>query len=211
MRYVLPEYTLRCIKIRTEMKSLLGLRYVPIRCAILLTLSLLLVRATEANLQSISNGDCESSAGSTRLDSASTHISNPLASGTSVEVLFSQSYGSAVNTGKDSVQVIGASPVPTVAGSIQNFSLSGNGYPITSVNVVWSSVSPLIQSWLRKLAGQDSIIVEFSSASARNGNPQFQNIVQGRADIFPTPEPVSFALLGSGLIIVGGVLRRRLR
>jgi len=145
------------------------------------------------------------------LDPGSTHSTNFSAAGNSIEGLLSQSFGSAVNTGKDGIQVIGASPDPTVGGSIQDFSLSRTRYPIRPVNVVWSSVPPPIQRWLHKFVIQDAIILEFGSESLGNGNPQLQNIVQARTDIFPTPEPVSFALLGSGLIIVGGVLRRRLR
>ena len=193
------------------MKSYLGLRCVPVACAIVLTLLLPSVQATEANFNCSQDRNCASNVAFARLDPAFGHSTDPSSISNSTEVITTQTFKSNVIADIDSVQVVEPNIVSNVAGSIQTFSLPGNQYGVQRAKVAWNSVPPVIQRWLNRFSDQDSIVVEFRLAAARNENPKLQKIVQAESDTFPTPEPVSFALLGSGLIIIGGVFWRRLR
>jgi len=112
-------------------------------------------------------------------------------------------------TGSVSIDGTGAYAGQNLLGHITSWNLS-NGTTTTdfSFAAVWSTLPPLVQTFLGSKTGVDSGFVITSSLVSGCGGGK---AASGDILITSTPEPASLALFGSGLLAIGGVLRRKLR
>lgn len=92
-------------------------------------------------------------------------------------------------------------------GSILSFNgtqnVGGSGFDIINLNVLWTNMSPDFATFLGAPSGLGPVFA--SIVIDKNGAANSVDI-----GINPTPEPGSLLLLGSGLLGVGGFLRRRI-
>ena len=112
-------------------------------------------------------------------------------------------------TGSVSIDGTGIYAGQDLLGDINSFSVTaGKSTTDLSFTATWPTLPPLVQTFLGSSAGIDSGFVITSSVvtSTKPGEAASGDIL-----ITPTPEPGSLALFGSGLLAIGGALRRRLR
>ncbi len=96
--------------------------------------------------------------------------------------------------------------VNTLTGKINSFTSGAGNVPGTtniSMNVFWTSLPAAVQSQLGSVQGTGFFTaVDFQ---INNSTAQVTHII-----IKATPEPGSLALFGSGLLAVGGLIRRKI-
>jgi len=90
-------------------------------------------------------------------------------------------------------------PGQSITGAILSSSSSGGSSPVLTLDVLWTLPSS-IEGFLGSPQGLDSVSVHLNSSGA---------LVSTGINIDPTPEPATLALLGSGLALMGGFLRRK--
>jgi hypothetical protein len=113
---------------------------------------------------------------------------------------FGDSFTFSFNTGTNTATISDIThPGQSLTGAILSSGISGGSSPILTLDVLWTLPS-LIQSFLGTPMGLDSVSVHFNSSGA---------LVSTGINIDPTPEPATLALLGSGLALMGGFLRRK--
>jgi len=112
-------------------------------------------------------------------------------------------------TDKVSIDGTGKYAGQNLLGDITSWSVS-NGSSSTDLSfvAVWPTLPPLVQAFLGSKTGLDSGLVITSSlvTPCKGGKAASGDVL-----ITPTPEPASLALFGSGLLAIGGALRRKLR
>jgi len=112
-------------------------------------------------------------------------------------------------TGSISIDGTGIYKGQNLLGDITSWSV-GNGSNSTDLSfvAVWPTLPPLVQKFLGSKTGLDSgFVITSSLVTSRKAG----SAASGDVLIEPTPEPASLALFGSGLLAIGGVLRRKLR
>jgi len=111
-------------------------------------------------------------------------------------------------TGSISIDGTGIYAGQNLLGNINSFSVI-NGLSTTdlSFTATWSTLPPLVQTFLGSKTGIDSGSV-ITSSVVKVG--EAGKAASGDILITPTPEPASLALFGSGLLAIGGALRRKL-
>ena len=111
-------------------------------------------------------------------------------------------------TSSVSIDGTGADLGQNLLGHITSFSVA-NGKSTTdlSFTAVWPTLPPLVQAFLGTKTGIDSgFVITSSLVTSKKGG----KAASGDVLITSTPEPASLALFGSGLLAIGGVLRRKL-
>ncbi len=108
-----------------------------------------------------------------------------------------------IGSGNGTISITGGGD--TLLGTFTGFTYAPGSTTatLTLAGVVWSTLPSLVQAALGTPTGIDNGTVTFILAS---GAAQSVDIL-----ITPTPEPGSLMLLGSGLLLGGGILRRKLR
>lgn len=115
----------------------------------------------------------------------------------------------AFDTGLGTASVIDGGD--TLSGTIQSVSVSSGTQTTVTLHVLWNTLPGVVQTFLGTPTGLDSTAITINTDIV-TGVPQSNVLVsQVIIGIIPTPEPMSFALFGSGLIMVGGALKRRLK
>jgi len=112
-------------------------------------------------------------------------------------------------TGSISIDGTGIYKGQNLVGDITSWSV-GNGQNSTDLSfvAVWPTLPPLVQAFLGSKTGLDSgFVITSSVVTSRKAG----KATSGDVLIEPTPEPASLALFGSGLLAIGGALRRKLR
>ena len=90
----------------------------------------------------------------------------------------------------------------TLLGTILSFSVSGGGSTkVLTLNILWNSLPSAFVTFLGTPTGNDVTTANFNLKSGA--------VVGSSVNIDPTPEPATLALLGSGLVLMGGFLRRK--
>lgn len=109
----------------------------------------------------------------------------------------------AFDTGAGTISLTGSSG-DTLSGTFSGF---GSGCTTLecaiATGVTWNSLSSGVQSALGTTTGLDIAFVGWRSSTGAADSVDIS--------VLPAPEPSSLALLGSGLLAIGGILRRRLR
>ncbi len=124
--------------------------------------------------------------------------SGPYSASVPFELIFNTAVGAI------SIDGTGIYSGKNLVGDITSFSVSkGKTTTDLSFTAVWPTLPALVQTELGSVTGLDS---GFVIALNKKGKAQSVDVV-----ITPTPEPGSLALLGSGLLAIGGLLRRKLR
>jgi hypothetical protein len=112
-------------------------------------------------------------------------------------------------TGKISIDGTGIYKGQNLLGDITSFSvLNGKTTSDLAFTAVWPTLPPLVQKFLGSKTGLDSGFVITSSLITKKSGGK---AASGDVLITSTPEPASLALFGSGLLAIGGALRRKLR
>jgi hypothetical protein len=120
----------------------------------------------------------------------------------SVTVPFELAFNTA--TGSVSIDGTGIYAGQNLLGELTGFFVnSGKSTTDFSFTAVWPTLPPLVQAYLGSATGIDS---GFVITTSRNGKAASADVL-----ITSTPEPASLALFGSGLLAIGGFLRRKLR
>jgi len=89
-----------------------------------------------------------------------------------------------------------------LVGTIQSFGLFTSGLTESlSLNVLWTGLPAAMQAFLGTPTGTDLSTVNFDISGG--------SVVGASINIDPTPEPATLALLGSGLALLGGFIRRK--
>ena len=78
-------------------------------------------------------------------------------------------------------------------------------------HVRWDTLPGDFGSFLGTPTGLDDTQVTVTGDLSLGTLPTSGTVTGVTLDILPTPEPMSLALLGSGLIMIGGAIRRRMR
>jgi hypothetical protein len=112
-------------------------------------------------------------------------------------------------TGQISIDGTGIYKGQNLVGDITSFTvLNGKSTSDLSFTAVWPTLPPLVQTFLGTKSGIDSgSVITLSLITPKKGG----KAASGDVVITPTPEPASLALFGSGLLALGGALRRKLR
>jgi len=131
------------------------------------------------------------------------HSQGPYPSGSPFRLTFGTSTGQ--------IKVTDGTAANTLIGTILSFGVFNGAQPALTLHVDWNNLQPTIRGFLGTSTGVNSTVIQFSPSFVNNGSSQIAAVSQVKLAILPTPEPMSLALLGSGLIMVGGVLRRRLQ
>ena len=112
-------------------------------------------------------------------------------------------------TGSVSIDGTGIYAGQNLLGDITSWSVT-NGVKTSDVSftAVWPTLPPLVQAFLGSKTGIDSgFVITSSLVTLKRGG----KAASGDILITSTPEPASLALFGSGLLAIGGALRRKLR
>jgi hypothetical protein len=115
---------------------------------------------------------------------------------------FGDSFTFSYNTGSSTATITDTThPLQSVAGTILSATVGGTAAsPILNLDILWTLPSSLA-SFLGTPTGLDSTSVHFTASSG--------SLVSVGINIDPTPEPATLALLGSGLALMAGLLRRK--
>jgi hypothetical protein len=112
----------------------------------------------------------------------------------------------AFNTATNTISIDGTGIYSGVnlIGNILSFSISGTGTTKDfSLVAGWPTLPAVVQTQLGSPTGQDSGFVIYLTGT---GAAQSVDVI-----ITPTPEPASMFLVGTGLLAIGGLLRRKRR
>jgi len=112
----------------------------------------------------------------------------------------------AFNTATNSISIDGTGIYTgmNLIGNIVSFGISGTGTTRDfSLAVSWPTLPASVQAQLGSPTGQDTGFVIYLTSS---GLAQSVDVI-----ITPTPEPASMFLVGTGLLAIGGLLRRKRR
>ncbi len=114
-----------------------------------------------------------------------------------------ESFTLAFDTGAGTISLTGNSG-DTLSGTFSGFGFSGCTTLECAIaaGATWNSLSSGVQTALGTTTGLDIALVGWSRS---NGAADSVDI-----SVLAVPEPSSLALLGSGLLAIGGILRRRL-
>jgi hypothetical protein len=115
------------------------------------------------------------------------------------------------NTSTGNVTVTDGTVANTLTGTIQSFTVSSGTQTTLTLHVNWSSLPGVVQSFLGTPTGLNSTAITLNVDIVTGTPTSNVNVSQVILGILPTPEPISLTLFGSGLIMIGGVLRRRSR
>ena len=112
-------------------------------------------------------------------------------------------------TGSISIDGTGIYKGQNLLGDITSFSvLNGKTTTDISFTAVWPTLPSKVQLFLGSKTGIDSgFVITSSLVTSKKGG----KAASGDVLVTSTPEPASLALFGSGLLAIGGVLRRKLR
>lgn len=179
-----------------------------VSCVALLGFCASSARADTINFGCNNQAQCGSttiiSLGGGQFKTAPSGISLTLASGPAALVGTAWILAFNTTTSGDNISITNGSV--TLHGRITTSTPVGGGPTVLTLNVAWDILPDggpnSFQTFLGTPTGIDATAITFDAGG---------NVTGTTSVIFPTPEPASLALLGSGLVMVGGFLRRRLR
>ncbi|HEX2711157.1 MAG TPA: PEP-CTERM sorting domain-containing protein [Candidatus Acidoferrales bacterium] len=184
------------------MRKLLSGRIVTVFCVALL--GILVPRAHATQVDFACSGMTAACGGTVTFSSGDYSGSGISVINTTGQYPTSMGFALVFDTGAKTISLTSGSIV--LSGVIQSLTVSGGTTTTLIMHVFWNNLSmaTAVQTALGTPQGIDAVSVTYNGSASSSGSVSGVTIA-----ILATPEPASLALLGSGLLMAGGFLRRR--